>query len=198
MSRLIETIKVHDNKVYNLFYHQQRIRESCLEIFGQEKSPINFIEIRKAIENLKPDLYKLRIVYDAVSFEFNFHPYVVKTIRNLKLVHINNYEYAFKYENRDVLNSLYNKRQDCDDILILKNGYVTDTFYTNVAFQKEGLWITPESPLLSGTKRQMLLDTEKLFTKQITKDEIHSFSTCRLFNAMIDFGEIEIPVRHIY
>ena len=63
----------------------------------------------------------------------------------------------------------------------------------NLAFLKNNIWYTPKKPLLKGTKRSSLLDNDLIVEKQITKDEVQSYEAVRIFNAMIDFGEIEIP-----
>ena len=55
-------------------------------------------------------------------------------------------------------------RGDKDDILIIKNGKVTDTSYANVVLSdKEGKCITPNSTyLLHGTRRASLLKSGKI------------------------------------
>lgn len=198
MSQLIESIKVLDNRIYNLSYHQQRVKESCYRLYGSNHDPINYNNIKKAISKIEKGLHKLRIVYNENEYEFSIKPYHLKPISTLKKVSISKLDYSLKFEERTQLNLLYQNRGKCDDILIIREGVVTDTYYANVAFLKNGNWFTPETPLLRGTQRQKLLDEEKLFTKSITAKEISSYSLCRLFNAMINFGEIEFSTVKIY
>ena len=51
-------------------------------------------------------------------------------------------EYNYKWEDRSQLDALYAKRENVDDILIVKNGLITDTLYANIAFEKSGQWFT--------------------------------------------------------
>jgi len=113
-------------------------------------------------------------------------------------VHVSKLDYSVKYRDRQSLEKLYGYKKNCDDILIIRDGLVTDSYYANVAFEKDGLWFTPSIPLLKGTHRQALLDNEILFTKNIQEKDISSFNRCRLFNAMINFGDIEFPTSNIY
>lgn len=53
-------------------------------------------------------------------------------------------------------------------------------------------WLTPAHPLLAGTKRAFLLDQGAITEKDLTPDDLMKAEKIRLFNAMIDFGEIEI------
>ncbi len=86
---------------------------------------------------------------------------------------------------------------DIDDILIVKQGLLTDTSIANIAFYNGTHWYTPAHPLLKGTKRAALLEEGILQEKDIRPENLSSFSTVRLFNAMIDWGELELPVRNI-
>ena len=46
---------------------------------------------------------------------------------------------------------------------------------------------------MKGTKRTELLDKGILVERNICIEDIPSYSTIRLFNAMIDWGELELP-----
>ena len=65
------------------------------------------------------------------------------------------------------MNSLFQIRQDKDDILIVKNGLLTDTSIANIALYDGNDWYTPLHPLLKGTKRAELLDKGVLKEKEI-------------------------------
>lgn len=52
-------------------------------------------------------------------------------------------------------------------------------------------------PLLAGTKRASLLDKGEIVADDIRPDDLPVYSRIRLFNAMIEFGEIEFPVDRI-
>ena len=61
-------------------------------------------------------------------------------------------DYAFKYEDRSALMRLTRQKGICDDILITKDGFITDTSYSNVVLENsEGLFV-PHTYLLNGTR----------------------------------------------
>jgi len=113
-------------------------------------------------------------------------------------VHDDNIDYSEKYLDRELINSLFSKRGDKDDVLIIRNGRVTDTSYCNVAFLSESIWYTPDIPLLEGTRRAQLLQDGIITTKEMPVTEIHNYESCRLFNAMMDFGQVEIEIQDIH
>ena len=82
------------------------------------------------------------------------------------------------------------QRNDCDDILIVKNSLITDTSYTNVVFEdsNEKLY-TPTSTLLPGTKRKQLLDAGIIHEKKIHVNDIKLYKGVYLINAMIDIED---------
>ena len=191
--RLIESIKILDNKIYRLAQHQKRMAYSLRALFNSE-AQLDFSDIQDEVSSLDRGLYKLRIVYTPHYFKYEMLPYRVKTIKTLRCVSTRSLDYPFKYEDREGLDRLYAQRSGADDILILKSGMVTDTYYGNVAFLKEGVWHTPQLPLLHGTQRQELLDAGKIIEKPLTKDDIPRYERLRIFNAMIEFGEVEVEV----
>lgn len=80
-------------------------------------------------------------------------------------------------------------------MLIVKNGLVTDTSFCNVLFFNGKHWLTPEQPLLRGTRRAALLDQEQIRTAVIGVEDLHYFTKVRLINAMIRFEDcLDIPM----
>jgi 4-amino-4-deoxychorismate lyase len=49
--------------------------------------------------------------------------------------------------------------------------------------------------LLKGTQRAFLLDRQIIKEKEITLKQLFTYSRITLFNAMIEFGQIEFPVK---
>jgi len=193
---LIESIKVYENRLCNLPYHKARIAASLRALYDCDLQ-IDFETIQQDINKLSEELYKLRIVYNNSYFEYEFIPYTFKAINSLKLVNGDHVNYSFKFEDRSALKKLFAEKGKADDILIVKSGLVTDSYYCNVAFLKNGNWYTPYLPLLHGTKRKQLLDNKIIIEETITKEDIVSFEKIRLFNAMIEFGEIEMLISNI-
>ena len=183
----LETIKIVDGQIFNLEYHQKRY-ESVLAALGAK-------EVQNLKEFINPPewgLYRCRLLYDIHSVEVTFHEYKKREISTLKVIFENEIEYVHKSTARQKIDTLFEQREECDDILIIKELYVTDTSIANIAFQtSEGEWITPKNPLLKGTTRARLLDEGKLTERDIKVHELRSFSKVALLNAMIDFDILD-------
>ena len=106
--------------------------------------------------------------------------------------------YNLKFENREKINQLFAKREQCDEILIVKNGLVTDTSFCNILFFNGKKWLTPEKPLLKGIQRQFLINNEIVETANISPSDLHNFTKARLVNAMIGFEDaLDIIIENI-
>jgi 4-amino-4-deoxychorismate lyase len=77
------------------------------------------------------------------------------------------------------------RRGDCDDILIVKDGYITDTSFSNIVFFDGEKWVTPARPLLRGTMRESLLKRNLIGEENITVDDLNKIKEARLINAML-------------
>jgi len=187
MSSYLETIKVVDGEIYHINYHQKRY-ESVLKSFGvaEFKNLVDFLDPPK------DGLYRCRLVYDLYGVvEVSYHKYKKRTINSLKIVVDNGIDYSLKSTNRKDLDSLFLKKDACDDVLIIKNSLVTDTTIANIAFYKDGIWFTPKTPLLKGTTRARVLNNGVLKELDIKVEDLESFSKVALLNAMIDFDILE-------
>jgi 4-amino-4-deoxychorismate lyase len=196
MSRLIESIKLQNGNFHRLQYHQQRVDRAISELF-QIKSSVNLLEILKQHSFPRTGLYKCRIIYTTKIELIEFVPYQIRPVSSLKVVYDNAINYQHKLENRTPLNTLFDQRQYCDDVIIVKNGFVTDASYSNVLFYDGNKWVTSNTPLLKGTMRQFLLDTAEIKEMPITIQDIPNFKTCRLVNSMLGFDGPEIDVSKI-
>jgi len=167
----------------------QRSREELID------SNIFPIRLRKHIvipTHLRKGLVKCRIVYSNDIQEITYTPYQPKSIKSLKLVEDNTIDYHCKYLDRNHINELYTQRGNCDDIIIVKNGMLTDSSYSNIALRKDGEWFTPSSYLLNGTRRQQLIDQGRIIEKEISMDEIGNYEAISLINAMMGLGQLKI------
>ncbi len=186
-NEFLETIKIDGGKVYHLEYHQKRY-EGVLKSFGLN----SFKNLADFIKAPKKSLYRCRLVYtpqDTEKIGVEYIEYKKRDIKTLKLVYDDNIEYSKKSTNRDAIDRLFNKRNGADDILIVKNGLITDTSIANIAFYDE-VWKTPRNPLLKGTTRQRYIDSGKLIEEDIHVEDIKNYSKVALLNAMIDFDII--------
>jgi 4-amino-4-deoxychorismate lyase len=86
------------------------------------------------------------------------------------------------------------QKSGCNDIIIIKNGLVTDASSSNLVFKSSKGLFTPENYLLPGTKRRLLLDRKKIKEQRIRVEDIKTFDSVYFINAMIDL-EDDIKVR---
>jgi 4-amino-4-deoxychorismate lyase len=196
MSLLIETIKVVDGKFCNLFYHEQRMIRSLEALCGVDEDII-LEEFLNELTVPKEGLFKCRIVYDEHTKEVEFIPYKIRPVKNLKIVENDRINYDFKYADRKQIDKLFEQRDGCDDILIVKKDEVTDASYANIVFKRGSEWVTPWSPLLKGTMRQKLIEHNKITPEKILLEDIPSFQSFKLINAMLEFDSPEIDVSNI-
>jgi 4-amino-4-deoxychorismate lyase len=137
-------------------------------------------------------IYKCRVLYKMDVEEIEFAPYKPKKIRSLKLVICEDIDYTYKQVEKGRFNELLLKNIGYDDIIIVKDGLITDTSFSNIAFYDGIKWVTPSTPLLKGTKREYLLRNKIIFEKEIKVNEVYIFEKAILFNAMLDFDESRV------
>lgn len=202
----LETIKYDNGKFANLELHQKRMNITNKMFFKNYdgidlSSELNsFIETyNKSSEISYNKVYKCRITYSKKIHLIEIIPYSIPKIESLKIIGCNEIEYAFKYENRDTIKQLFSKKNNADDILIVKNELITDTSYCNIIFFNGSKWLTPERPLLKGVQRQYLLDEEVIETAKIRTSDLHNFQKARLINSMISFDNyLDIHMNNIF
>ena len=198
MCQLVESLKLKNGILQNLEYHQSRMNRSMDELFPQAPK-INLEKVVSIPENCVSGVFKIRVLYGSSVEKIEIEHYYFRTIQSLKVVHHKSVDYHLKYTDRQILQELFGRRGDCDDIIIIKNGVVTDSFAANLLFYDGEKWFTPTIPLLKGTKRQLLLDRGIIFEGEIREADIPGFQKVGLINAMIDFEEMpEITVDQVY
>jgi 4-amino-4-deoxychorismate lyase len=185
-----------DGVYYNLPLHAARLEKACVEYLGLEKG-WNLSEYLEAKERPAAGLFKCRVLYDERTIHAEFLPYHFRPARSLKIVYDDTISYEYKFVDRRVLDEHYKNRGQCDDILIIRNDLVTDSFSANIIFNDNGRWITPASCLLKGTMRQLLIDEGHVTERAVHSADISGFASFKLINAMMGNESPEIPVTHI-
>jgi len=189
-TKLLETIKCKDGKLCNLGFHQKRFQEAREELGFPDK-----IILKDAISipgKNRAGLWRCRVVYSKRIKKIEFLPHQYKKIESLKLVFDDSIDYHLKYSNREYLNQLYEKRGDCDDIVIVKNGFIADSWNANPIFFDGKIWWTSDTPLLPGTQRARLISEGKLSVCRITLRDLSKYQKVGLINALQDLHDMPV------
>jgi 4-amino-4-deoxychorismate lyase len=195
MCLLFETIKIFNKTAFNLEYHNERMNKARRELLGCN----DFIDLNQCIiipENITRQLYKCRVIYSQGTEKIEFEPYFKRQIKILRLVECDSIDYSYKFVNRKKFDELL--LNGGDEILIIKNGNITDTSFSNIVFFDGSKWITPANPLLKGTRRERLLQEKMIVEDVITKNNLKNFSKASLINAMLDLEEQTLTTKNIF
>ncbi|MCU0849142.1 MAG: aminotransferase class IV [Spirochaetes bacterium] len=193
MCLLFETIRIENGAASNIVLHERRMNRTREALFGMEDR----IELGPVLDPLltkSPEPYRCRVTYDRSVRSVEIRPYSRRIIRSLKLVGCDEIEYGFKYEDRSALVRALAMRDGRDDVLIVKNGVVTDTSFSNIAFYDGVSWFTPARPLLPGTRREELLLSGAVIEANIAPGDLPHFRRACIINAMIGLGELFVEM----
>ena len=179
--QLLETLKIEAGEVHHIEWHNRRLNKSRLELFGASQ-PLDLRDFMGLSQ--KEGIFRCRILYQKEIESIEYIPYTPKKIERLKVVQ-SSIEYPYKFSDRDALNALFDANYD--EIIIEKNGLLTDSSIANIAFYDGVHWLTPQTPLLEGTTRARLLASGFLKLENIKKENIKNYSHFALMNAMIGF-----------
>ena len=198
--QLLETIRFDQGEFSNLRFHQRRMNNSRKVLFNCTDG-IDLISIlRKSFNNISnKELYKCRVIYDTEVKKVEYIPYQIPDISSLQLVDCDEIEYSHKYFNRNQINDLLTQKDKADDIIIVKNGLITDTSFANLLFYNGEHWLTPTFPLLKGTQRAKLMEKELIITANIRPVDLSYFKKIRLINAMLRFeDEVDVNISNVH
>ncbi|MCH9812553.1 MAG: aminotransferase class IV [Epsilonproteobacteria bacterium] len=186
MSLFFETLKIKNHKIYNLSEHHARLNKTVLENFGHRTS----IDLNNHIKAPDEKLYRCKVTYDTEIKSVSFTPYQPKVFRHFKLINTH-LSYPYKAVDRTEINKLFEQKENCDDILMIKDGLVYDTSIANIAIYDGIKWYTPSMPLLAGTQRANLLKKQIVFEKEIKVKDIKNMVSFAIMNALIGFHPIK-------
>lgn len=190
----LETIKIVNGELVNFDLHLTRMAKTLNYHYRSFHNTVLLNHINIAAQQVVKskckgaNIYKMRIVYTYNDYSISAEPYIAKPVQSLKIVHDNTIDYSYKYEERSRLTSLLMLRENCDDILICKNGFITDTSFSNIVFKKDGSYFTPSHFLLNGTKRMQLVSNGFIKETEITLLNIYEYECFNLINAMLDLN----------
>jgi len=191
MSQFIESIKLHNGQLFLLSEHETRLNKTRAEVLGLDQPIHLHAFLYPLLKDYPKGLFKVRVLYAAGINKIEIHPYQQRSIRHLKVV-AGNVDYTYKRANREALQQLYLQRGTCDDVIIIKDNLVTDSYYANLVFDDGQIWWTPSTPLLKGVQRAFLLQENIIKEGILHKEDIPSFKQVKLLNAMMDW--VDAPV----
>lgn len=196
MCQFIESIRVEGGLPRLLFYHEERMNRTRSLFFLGAPALRLADYLPEDIDG--PGVMKWRLVYgrDGVT-ECTCTPYRLRPVCSLRLVEADKVDYAYKFLDRSALERCFARRGDADDVLLVRDGLLTDTSIANIALYDGRQWCTPAHPLLCGVKRRSLLESRIITERDIRAEELGRYSLVRVFNALIDWGEVELPVSAI-
>ncbi|MEH8048238.1 aminotransferase class IV family protein [Gallibacterium anatis] len=186
---LFETLCIENGQVQNLALHQQRYENSLREFYAGQ--PYDIFSIAKILQkntalwaNLQSTIIRCRIDYNATQYHLQCFPYQRKNYQRFQPVICDDIDYHLKYSDRAIFNELLKQKGDYDEIIIVKQGKITDCTIGNLILRQGSQWFTPDSPLLIGTQRSKLLQERKIIERKILLSDLPLFEEIRLINAL--------------
>lgn len=202
MSRYLETFLVAHRRLVRVPEHRLRLART-LRCAPDSPTVARLLALAAHEVLGAPDVARLRgrLVYDLRGeASFSLVPYTPRRIETLRLVHDDHIDYAQKRTDRSALDACFARRCGADDVIIVRRGLLTDTTVANLALfdPHTARWYTPAAPLLAGTHRAALLSAGVLTPHpRLTPASLVRFTRLRLFNALLGWGECELPVEAI-
>ncbi len=170
----------------HLPWHQRRMDYAFHVLIGTA-NPFQLKELIQVPDEYLLGVNKCRIMYSGTAFSVDYTEYRSKSISSLKVVHDDTIDYSHKYSNRSMLKRLLEEKGEADDILIVRDGLITDTSFSNIVLFDGISWFTPTEPLLEGTCRNRLLAEGGISAANIHLEDLPKYSVFRLINAMLEF-----------
>jgi 4-amino-4-deoxychorismate lyase len=197
MCLLLESIRVENKIAEALEYHQGRVDSARKILFG-DVPKLDLLSLIKSQIIPGNGLYKCRVVYDKRVRDIQFIPYKIKEIKSVKLIETGTYTYNYKFLDRTFFEKLMLQNPDYDELILMRSGEITDSCFSNLAFYNGDKWLTPLKPLLEGTRRQRLIDQQRISPASLHASNIKNFKKISFINAMLDLGDLTIDVSAVY
>lgn len=199
---LLETMRICDGRLCLPELHRARMERSCRELYGCA-APDLCIDVAGLPEELRRGTVKCRVTYGPEIASIEYEPYSPRQVRRLKLVSGGDVDYHLKYADRGRLAALAALRGEADDVLIVRDGLVTDSSYANILLRAGDRLLTPARPLLEGVMRRHLLDSGEVEEAEVTPSMLMSgnregVTEVMLVNAMMPPGALPpVPLSRI-
>jgi len=183
MCQFFETLRVENGAFANIAQHILRLKNTYAEYPSLRLPELDTITIP---DEFADGVFRCRIDYSTHQDpQIAYYHYQPRVIRSLKIINVNELDYHLKYSDRSSLETLFSLREKADEILIVKNGLITDTSYTNVVFFDGNQYFTPLNPLLKGTQLATLMKERQVIECDISINDLSFFQHVCLVNAMM-------------
>ena len=194
----IETIRIQDGHVCHLSDHTDRMRRTA-DHFGFTAPTLPTDLASLVPDELRTGTVRCRVVYDHTLREVTFTPYRRRHIERLFAVDAGTTTYAFKYADRAPLARPDVPLGASDELLFVRDGYLTDTSYTNLVLRRGRELVTPDTFLLDGTCRRRLLREGVVHTEPVRLHDLPTYDELLLINAMMPLREaIRLPTTAVH
>lgn len=183
MCLLFETIRMEpDGTIPLLPWHQARMDRARMDLFGRADT-LSLSGILLFPDSLQGKVIRCRVNYDRELVGVQYEEYIPRIIRSLSLVKANDLSYAHKFADRHRLDEL-RRTVGTDEVIMVRNGFVTDASTANLVFSRGSDLLTPLTPMLYGTRRQSLLDAGYIREEEIRAHDLDDFTEVFLINAL--------------
>ena len=189
MFLFFETIALTDGQPQHREWHMARMADTL-----QTQCPgANVTNLLRAVEEYLSQRVdgvdgagRLRLEYDATGWKPIASPFTPGRYATLKPVESPAVSYSHKRTDRSALDAAHAQRGEADDVLILHQGFLTDTCIANLMLLRQGEWFTPEHALLPGTKRARYMAEKHLVPIAIPIRHLERYEQVVAINALRD------------
>ena len=190
MYPFLESIRLENGQLHFMQGHEARFTRTQQDNWGR----VIYKDVEKLImsaADLPTDngKYKCRILYSPDHISIQFLPYTPRVLSSLQPVFNDIIDYRYKSTDRRFFEKLMTGTAHNTEILIFKQGLLTDSSFSNLALREGNDWYTPKTPLLNGVHRSHLLNLGILKERDIAFEALQQFSAIRLINVMMDWED---------
>jgi 4-amino-4-deoxychorismate lyase len=194
-TKFIETGRVENGSIFHLNFHLERIKRT---LFYHSPTPVeDWGRVKKRFREIGGEvpgrgIWRFRVTYGRAVEKVEFFPITPRKFRKFVVVELD-IDYPFKFADRRELEELKMEFPCGDEVIVVKNGVVTDTTISNLAFWDGEKWQTPATPLLEGTTLTRLTQKGILHPTSIYPEELHTFPAIALLNGVLGFHPVSRP-----
>ncbi len=141
--------------------------------------------------------WRCRMIYEGNGkiSSITAEPFTPRTLKTIGIIDIPTACYPLKYADRRVFDDLRKRFPRCDEIIITKNGFLSDGTFTNVYLRSpDNILLTPNTYLLAGCRRERLIQDGLLHPRTLHWRDIKPGWLIGFINALNPPGQLgEFP-----